>query len=201
MSILGATEFIDPNIPDLEYQRYVSGLAQADLWRIEDGTFGLRLEPQGIVMYDTRSNKIIKPTDPKGTAPSAIDWTRTKGFKEEFEERLRQRGYGEMNGPVRGSWEWIMERAFDAIEGREQQVTCPECHHRFMAAIRPDSIVLSKVMDHALGKPKETVEVNGRIEEIVSVLNTRTVGPVIEGYALSEAEIADRRLQIAESND
>ena len=50
MSILGATEFIDPNIPDLEYQRYVSGLAQADLWRIEDGTFGLRLEPQGIVM-------------------------------------------------------------------------------------------------------------------------------------------------------
>lgn len=164
------------------------------------------------VLRDISSRNFMKGT---GRVPAATDEAliagkythrRTRAYKQfqiASQEVLKAAIPITGNPDKWGSLEWIIERGLEAAEGKtiKKRVTCPcGCDYSFDVSMykAPDVRAIQTILDHRLGKPKETSEINVRSEEIVLMLNERRDADAIEVYDINEEQVAERRKALEE---
>lgn len=127
-------------------------------------------------------------------------WMRRRSTQEFFEQLLPAEREDSSHAVT--SLRELMTQAAKLANGVPTKVECPKCEHTWMEPLRPDSKVLTFLIERAVGKAPETKDVNitGRIEQITAVLNDPTPLRTIEVVALSPEERAARKRAMAESD-
>lgn len=127
------------------------------------------------VIRDAMSKALVKGS---GRYPKAIDagrMSRLTAHKRttSYRQMLEQLWPTEGDENVPRSLAWVSKQAALAAEGSPQNVTCPECGHRYNHAFKKDGLLLFKILELLTGKARETQDVNIKSESLVAVLNAR----------------------------
>jgi len=151
------------------------------------------------VIVDATTKRMVKGSGrlPKGNDPvltgKATAYKQTKEYRQAFEEMFPAGG----DVDERGSLAWWFDQAWAAAEGSPQYVECPhtECKQKHVVAMKKDGGLIFKMIELAVGRAPQTVNVNSKHEEIVKALEYRVYDVTLHGIGADEADERHQLIQ------
>lgn len=161
-------------------------------------------DPAKPVIRDARTKKLMEGS---GRYPRANDSAmvgRQFAYKNTTEYRQAFEALFPAGGDVseRGSLAWWFDQAWAAAEGSPQYVdcphpeSCPEKNKKHVVAFKKDAALIFRMIELAVGKAPQTVNINSHEEKIIQALEHRVIDVNIQG--LSSDDTA-KRAQVIEA--
>lgn len=157
--------------------------------------------PDKPVIVDARTKRMMEGSGrpPKANDPVLVG--KGTGYKNSTEYRKAFEALFPAGGDIdeRGSLAWWFDQAWAAAEGSPQYVDCPhpDSHVdksdgplKHVVAFKKDAALIFRMIELAVGKAPQTINLNSKSEQIVQSLEYRVYDVTLHG--IDEGE-ADRR--------
>ena len=165
------------------------------------------IQPDKPVIRDARTKHLLpgsgrhplKEKVPEKAVTPVSDYRKTVQYREAFEQLFPAGG----DPDERGSLAWWFDKAWMAAEGSPQLVECahPELHQdkksgppKHIVAFKLDGALIFKMIELAVGKASQSININAREEKIVKALEYRVYDVNLNG--ISDSEASERRAMI-----
>lgn len=189
-----------------EYEHY---LEEYEIVPLPDGK--VRVGPLEIFEGANPDKPVIRDKDTKRTVkgsgpmkrhskeelnpvlPSTTDsYRNSMSYREAFERLLP----ADADVNVRGSLAWWFDQAWQAAEGSPQMVDCPhpELHAhskqpiKHLVAMKKDGQLVFKMLELAVGKAQQTVNVNTNERKLIESLEHRVVEIKLQGFDVADTD-------------
>lgn len=165
------------------------------------------IQPDKPVIRDARTKHLLpgsgrhrpKEKEPEKAVTPVSDYRKSIQYREAFEQLFPAGG----DPDERGSLAWWFDKAWMAAEGSPQLVACPhpEMHQdkksgpiNHVHAFKLDGALIFKMIELAVGKASQSININAREEKIVKALEYRVYDVNLNG--ISDSEASERRAMI-----
>lgn len=120
------------------------------------------------------------------------DFRSSVSYREAFEALLP----ADADVSVRGSLAWWFDQAWQAAEGSPQLVDCPhpDLHEKskqpikHIVAFKKEATLIFKMLELAVGKAQQTVNVNTNERKLIESLEHRVVEIKLQGFDVSDTD-------------
>jgi hypothetical protein len=199
-----------------EMERLVEGLKASphasilDQFPVEKTAVGIKVGPIEVmpganpdkpVIRDAKTKHVLEgtgPHKPKEKEPEKFvtpvtEFRKSVQYREAFEALFPAGG----DVDERGSLAWWFDKAWMAAEGSPQLVDCqhPEMHQdkksgppKHIVAFKLDGALIFKMIELAVGKASQSININSKEEKIVKALEFRSYDITLHGISSDEAD-------------